>query len=153
MSQPASKAARARSAIGEGRLFDADITPHLVDAAEAMARLKEQGTSVNDALAQAGLNVAIFGRASDHGALDYPDRVTDWHLADIHQVLAAVRQRAPGPLWLMSKPSIVMPRISAASLYVVSTVPLFRSLARNKNALRASMITMEVMGTPKGLRD
>ena len=52
-------------------------------------------------LAQAGLNVAIFGRASDHGALDYPDRVTDWHLADIHQVLAAVRQRAPGPLWLM----------------------------------------------------
>ena len=30
---------------------------------------------------------------------------------------------------------------------------LFRSLARNKNALRASMITMEVMGTPKGLRE
>ena len=42
-----------------------------------------------------------FYRASDHGALDYPDRVTDWHLADIHQVLAAVRQRAPGLLWLM----------------------------------------------------
>lgn len=35
----------------------------------------------------------------------------------------------------------------------MSQAQLFRSLARNKNALRASMITMEVMGTPKGLRD
>ena len=34
----------------------------------------------------------------------------------------------------------------------MSQAQLFRSLARNKNALRASMITMEVMGTPKGLR-
>jgi hypothetical protein len=35
----------------------------------------------------------------------------------------------------------------------MSQAQLFRSLARNKNALRASMITMEVMGTPKGLRE
>ncbi len=34
----------------------------------------------------------------------------------------------------------------------MSQAQLFRSLARNKNALRASMITMEVMGPPKGLR-
>ena len=34
----------------------------------------------------------------------------------------------------------------------MSQAQLFRGLARNKNALRASMITMEVMGTPKGLR-
>ena len=41
-------------------------------------------------LAQAGLNVAIFGRASDHGALDcchFYRTASDWHLADIHQVL------------------------------------------------------------------
>lgn len=35
----------------------------------------------------------------------------------------------------------------------MSQAQVFRSLARNKNALRASMITMEVMGTPKGLRE
>lgn len=35
----------------------------------------------------------------------------------------------------------------------MSQAQLFRSLARNKNALRASMITMEVMGPPKGLRE
>jgi hypothetical protein len=51
----APRVAQARSAIGEGRLHDADITPHLVGAAEAMARLKQRGTSVDDALAQAGL--------------------------------------------------------------------------------------------------
>lgn len=34
----------------------------------------------------------------------------------------------------------------------MSQAQLFRGLARNKNALRASMITMEVMGPPKGLR-
>ena len=34
----------------------------------------------------------------------------------------------------------------------MSQAQLFRSLARNKNALRASMITREVMGPPKGLR-
>jgi N12 class adenine-specific DNA methylase len=51
----APRVAKARAAIGDGRLFDADLTPHLVDAADTLSRLKEQGTSVDDALAQAGL--------------------------------------------------------------------------------------------------
>lgn len=51
----APRVAQARGAIAEGRRFDADITPHLVAAAEQLSRLKERGTSVDDALAQAGL--------------------------------------------------------------------------------------------------
>lgn len=51
----APRVAKARAAIGAGRLFDADVTPHLIDAADSLSRLKQQGTSVDDALAQAGL--------------------------------------------------------------------------------------------------
>lgn len=51
----APRVAQARGAIAEGRRFDADITPHLVGAAESLSALKEAGTSVDDALAQAGL--------------------------------------------------------------------------------------------------
>lgn len=51
----APRVAQARGAIAEGRRFDADITPHLVAAAEQLASLKERGTSVDDALAQSGL--------------------------------------------------------------------------------------------------
>lgn len=51
----APRVAQARGAIAEGRRFDADITPHLVSAAEELSRLKERGTSVEDALAQSGL--------------------------------------------------------------------------------------------------
>jgi len=51
----APRVARAREAIGAGALFDADITPHLVEAAQELGRLKDAGTSVQDALAQVGL--------------------------------------------------------------------------------------------------
>ena len=51
----APRVAQARAAIADGRRFDADITPHLVGAAESLSSLKDAGTSVDDALAQAGL--------------------------------------------------------------------------------------------------
>jgi hypothetical protein len=34
-----------------------------------------------------GYNVAIFGKPSDQAELDYPDRISDAHLADIAGVL------------------------------------------------------------------
>lgn len=49
--------AKAREAIGEGALHDADITPDLMAAVEELSELKKKGVSVEDALAQAG----IFG--------------------------------------------------------------------------------------------
>ena len=51
----APRVARAREAIGAGALFDADITPHLVEAAQELTAWKDAGTSVQDALAQVGL--------------------------------------------------------------------------------------------------
>lgn len=51
----APRVAQARQAIGEGARFDADLTSHLVEAAQEIGRLKDAGTSVADALAQIGL--------------------------------------------------------------------------------------------------
>ena len=51
----APRVAQARQAIGDGARHDADITPHLVEAAQEIGRLKDAGTSVSDALAQIGL--------------------------------------------------------------------------------------------------
>lgn len=51
----APKVAQMRQAIAQGNRFDADITPDLVAAVEELSRLKDSGTSVADALAQAGM--------------------------------------------------------------------------------------------------
>lgn len=51
----APKVAQVRQAIAQGNRFDADITPDLVAAVEELSRLKDSGTSVADALAQAGM--------------------------------------------------------------------------------------------------
>jgi len=51
----APKVAQMREAVGAGSRFDADITPDLMAAVEELSRLKEAGTSVQDALAQAGM--------------------------------------------------------------------------------------------------
>ena len=51
----APKVAQVRQAIAQGNRFDADITPDLVAAVEELSRLKEDGNSVADALAQAGM--------------------------------------------------------------------------------------------------
>lgn len=48
----APRVAQARSAVQAGRLFDADVTPHLVAAVEEIGNLKDSGTSLADALSQ-----------------------------------------------------------------------------------------------------
>lgn len=48
-----------------------------------------------------GFNVAIFGKPSDTGDLDYPDRVSDKHMADIRAVLDFVKQKSPAPIWMV----------------------------------------------------
>ena len=53
--QAAPTVAKARQAITEGALFDADITPDLMAAVEELAKIKDAGVSVHDALAQAGM--------------------------------------------------------------------------------------------------
>ena len=53
--QAAPTVAKARQSIQEGLLFDSDITPDLLAAVEELSRLKDEGKSVHDALAQAGM--------------------------------------------------------------------------------------------------
>lgn len=53
----APRVAQMRGAIEAGTRFDADITPHLVEAVEALGQMKADGTSLADALSQSG----IFG--------------------------------------------------------------------------------------------
>jgi pimeloyl-ACP methyl ester carboxylesterase len=48
-----------------------------------------------------GYDVAIFGKPSDRGELGYADRIAPAHLDDVHAVLAFVRARSPGPVWLV----------------------------------------------------
>lgn len=49
-----------------------------------------------------GYNVAIFGRPSDSDELDYADRISAPHLADIEAVLAEVQRRSELPIWLVA---------------------------------------------------
>lgn len=51
----APKVAQMREAVAAGQRFDADITPDLMAAVEELSRLKDDGVSVQDALAQAGM--------------------------------------------------------------------------------------------------
>lgn len=51
----APKVAQMRQAVAAGQRFDADITPDLMAAVEELSRLKDAGTSIDDALAQAGM--------------------------------------------------------------------------------------------------
>ncbi|HNF63765.1 MAG TPA: hypothetical protein PKZ20_18680, partial [Rhodocyclaceae bacterium] len=53
--QAAPEVAKLRQDVAEGALFDADITPDLLAAVEELARLRDSGRSVHDALAQAGM--------------------------------------------------------------------------------------------------
>ena len=48
-----------------------------------------------------GFQVAIAGRPDDHRDLDYADRITPWHLADLRAVVAAVHARSAAPIWLV----------------------------------------------------
>ncbi len=51
----APKVATMRDAVKQGVRFDSDITPDLMAAVEELSRLKDSGTSISDALAQAGM--------------------------------------------------------------------------------------------------
>ncbi len=48
-----------------------------------------------------GFNVAIFGRPSDSQDLDYADRISDTHMADVRKVLEFVKNRAEVPVWIV----------------------------------------------------
>ncbi|HEY8879487.1 MAG TPA: alpha/beta hydrolase [Roseateles sp.] len=48
-----------------------------------------------------GYNVAIFGKPSDTPDLGYPERISNAHMTDIRQVLKAVKQKSPLPVWLV----------------------------------------------------
>lgn len=57
----APQVAKARAAIADGAMFDADITPDLLAAVAELSQLKSSGRSINDALAQE----ALFGGYSN----------------------------------------------------------------------------------------
>lgn len=48
-----------------------------------------------------GYNVAIFGKPSDTPDLGYAERISDAHMTDIREVLAAVRKKSALPVWLV----------------------------------------------------
>jgi len=48
-----------------------------------------------------GLNVAIFGRPSDSEDLDYADRISDTHMADVRKVLDFVKTQSAAPVWIV----------------------------------------------------
>ncbi|KQV60216.1 hypothetical protein ASC95_01720 [Pelomonas sp. Root1217] len=48
-----------------------------------------------------GYNVAIFGKPSDTPDLGYSERISDTHMTDIREVLAAVRKKSLLPVWLV----------------------------------------------------
>ena len=56
--------------------------------------------AMGDFLAQ-GYNVAIFGKPGDTPDLGYSERISDAHMTDIRQVLAAVRKKSSLPVWLV----------------------------------------------------
>ena len=48
-----------------------------------------------------GFNVAIFGRPSDSQDLDYADRISETHMADVRKVLEFVKRQADVPVWIV----------------------------------------------------
>ena len=48
-----------------------------------------------------GFNVAIFGRPSDSQDLDYADRISETHMADVRKVLEFVKRKAEVPVWMV----------------------------------------------------
>ena len=51
--------------------------------------------------ANSGFNVAIMARASDLSDLDYGVRVGNEHMDDIRKVLQKMKEKFPGPVWLV----------------------------------------------------
>jgi len=51
--------------------------------------------------AASGFNVAVMSRASDLNDLDYGVRVGKEHMDDIRRVLQMIKEKFPGPVWLV----------------------------------------------------
>lgn len=54
-----------------------------------------------DYFADAGLNVAVMGRASDKSDLDYADRIAPEHMEDIKKLVDYLRKDSGLPIWLI----------------------------------------------------
>ena len=54
-----------------------------------------------DYFADAGLNVAIMGRASDKNDLDYADRISPEHMQDIKSLVELLKKDTGLPVWLV----------------------------------------------------
>ena len=54
-----------------------------------------------DDFADAGVNVALMGRASDKNDLDYPDRIAAEHLQDIKTLVEFLKRDTGLPVWLI----------------------------------------------------
>jgi hypothetical protein len=54
-----------------------------------------------DLFAAGGFHVAVLGRPSDRRELDYEDRVSAEHMADLRRVVAFLEQDAGLPVWLV----------------------------------------------------
>ena len=55
-----------------------------------------------DYFADAGLNVAVMGRASDKNDLDYADRISPEHMQDIKSLVEFLKKDTGLPVWLVS---------------------------------------------------
>lgn len=84
-----------------------------------------------------GFNVAIFGRPDDSDELDYADRISSAHLADIRAVLEFVKQQSASPIWIVGTSrgtvsatamAIHVQDPSIAGLVLTSSVTNFRKV-------------------------
>lgn len=48
-----------------------------------------------------GFNYAVFGRPTDMNELDYPDRISSKHLADLKATVAFLKTKTNTPIWLV----------------------------------------------------
>lgn len=48
-----------------------------------------------------GFNVAVVGRASDQGDLDYGYRTSEEHVGDLKKVVEALKRESPAPVWMI----------------------------------------------------
>jgi predicted alpha/beta hydrolase len=55
-----------------------------------------------DEFAAAGFNVAVMSRPSDQPELGYNERLSDWHMDDIRQLVRYLKSDANAPVWLVS---------------------------------------------------
>lgn len=81
------------------------------------------------------LNVAIFGRPSDHPDLDQPERLSERHRADVSAVLAQIKTWSDRPVWLVGTSNgtvsvaalaIGLPREAIAGAVLTSSIVGYR---------------------------